>query len=216
MRRLSAKAFEMSAATRTWAPDEATAAKAAVSVASSQDSATYRQAYLEGFDAGFADGDREARRALEEAQEEARKTADAARAESERWRDQFTALAEQFAEARKKLDSEMEALAVAIAYAAVCRIVGKLHAERSLVPALCRETVASLPVQATQVRVAEIEKGLLNGAGLALDIVADPALNVGDCVIVTELGEIEAGIGTQMQVLLQALLVALRDAESQA
>lgn len=213
MRRLPTHAFEISATSRAW-PREHRAECEADSTAAESQVEAYKQAYLEGFEAGFADGDSEARKALEVAQEAARIAMQEAEKERDHWRDQLIELGNRFGEAQAAQQPQMEALAVAIAYSSVCRILGRTHAEQSLVAAICRETLASLRVQATQVRIAPADNVALEAAGLPLEIVIDPALQSGDCILVTGLGEIEASIETQMQALLRALLDTLRAAQT--
>lgn len=208
MRRLSARAFEMTAGARAWSPVDGAGPVGAADEASSQTEA-YRQAYLEGFEAGFADGDKEAHRALEEAREITHVAEGTARAEEERWRTGLAVLAEQFALVQKEQLIQIEALAVTIAYASVCRLIGRMHAEHDLVAALCREALTSMHLEPTQLRVALADKASLEGVGLALPITGDPGLEPGDCVIETRLGGIEAGIEVQLRALLQALLETL-------
>lgn len=213
MRRLSTHAFEMSATSRAWPHERKTAREADSTAAESQVEA-YKQAYLEGFEAGFADGDSEARKTLEVVQDAARTAMQEAEEERNRWRDQLIELGNRFAEAQAAQHPQMEALAVAVAYASVCRILGRAQAEQSLIAAICRETLASLHVQATQMRIAPTDEAALAATELPLEIIVDPGLQPGDCILVTALGEIEASIETQMQALLRALMVTLRAAQT--
>lgn len=213
MRRLSAHAFETAAGARPWSP--ATDAGSVGHDTQSPQNEGYRQGYLEGFEAGFADGDKEAHQALEAAQEIARAAGEAAKAEKERWRTGLAALAEQVAAVQKTEREQSEALAVTIAFAAVCRFVGHMHAEHGLVAALCREALEGMQVEPVQLRVAQTDQPSFEQAGLALPIKADPALQPGDCVIETALGGLEAGIEVQLRALLQTLLETLGRKESQ-
>lgn len=208
MRRLSAQEFKGAAGARAWSPKEGASAAAAVDRASPQ-LETYRKAYLEGFEAGFEDGDKEARNALQEAQDAARASTEAARTEQERWQSALVGLASQFAQAQKEHQAQMEALAVTIAYASVCRLVGRIHAENGLIAALCGEALESMHVEPTQLRVAGADRTMLEESSLALPIVVDPGLQAGDCVIETPLGGIDAGIELQLRALLQTLLDTL-------
>ncbi len=208
MRRLSAHAFEVTAGARPWLPAEEASPGDAGEEGPSQPE-TYRKAYLEGFEAGFADGDQEARRALQEAQGTARATEELARAEAERWRAALASLSKQFAQVQEDLGIQIEALAVTVAYASLCRLIGRMHAEHHLVAALCREALESMHLEATRVRVAQADRASLEEESLALPVVADPGLEPGDCVIETPLGSIEAGIEVQLRALLQAFLEAL-------
>lgn len=213
MRRLSAHAFETTAGARPWSP--ATNAGYVGPDASSPQNEGYRKGYLEGFEAGFADGEKEACQALEATQEAARTAGEAAEAEKERWRTGLATLAEQVAAVQKMEREQSEALAVTIAFAAVCRFVGRMHAEHGLVAALCREVLEDMQVEPVQLRVAQTDQPSFEQAGLALPIKADPALQPGDCVIETALGGIEAGIEVQLRALLQTLLDTLGRKESQ-
>lgn len=213
MRRLTAHAFETAADAKPWSPVSKT--DFVMEGTQSPQNEGYRQGYLEGFDAGFADGDKEARQALEEAQENAHAAKEAAEAEKERWRSGLVTLAEQFEAVQKVEREQSEALAVTIAYAAVCRLVGRMHAERSLVSALCLEVVESMHLEPTQVRVAQTDQTALEKVDLTLSIKVDPALQPGDCIIETPLGGVEAGIEVQLQALLKALLETLGRKEPQ-
>lgn len=208
MRRLSAQAYEVTAGARAWLPAEGASLIDEGEEVSSQPE-TYGKAYLEGFEAGFADGDQEARRALQEAQETARAAEELALAEEERWRTALASLSKQFAQVQEDLGAQMEALAVTVAYASVCRLIGRMHAEHHLVVALCQEALESMHLEAARVRVAQADQASLEEGGLALPVVADPGLESGDCVIETPLGSIEAGIEVQLRALLQAFLEAL-------
>jgi len=207
MHRLSAQAFEMEAGARAWLPVEEANPVDAEEEASQPE--TYRKAYLEGFEEGFADGDREARAALQEAQESAHDAEGAAREGEERWRDALASLSAQFAHAQEKLEPQMEAVAVTIAYASICRLIGRMHADHDLVAALCREALESMHLEATRVRISQADQASLEEGGLALPIVIDPALEPGDCVIETPLGGIDTGVEVQLRALLQALLATL-------
>jgi|SRR5690242_8298997 len=208
MHRLSAQAFEMKAGARAWLPvEEANPVDTGEEEVSQPE--TYRKAYLEGFEAGFADGDREARVALQEAQESARDAEGAAREEEGRWRDALMSLSAQLVHVQEKFEPQMEALAVTIAYASVCRLIGRMHADHDLVAALCREALESMRLDATRVRISQADQASLEEGGLALPIVVDPALERGDCVIETPMGGIDTGVEVQLRALLQALLETL-------
>lgn len=211
MRRLSAASFEVGTNSRAWLPDCASVTQGMESGIQTEH---YTQGYLEGFDAGYADGEREARKELESAQEAARLATQEAGLAQRNWNDQLVALACKFDEAHAALEQQMESLAVTIAYAAVCRILGKAHTEQKLMPTVCREALESLHLQATQLRIAPGDKASLESVEWPCDIVADPSLQAGDCILVTGLGEVEVGVETQMRALAGALLKVLRGGET--
>lgn len=209
MRRLSARAVETSVTMQPWSPANGFElpqdARGAVGAAQ----AAYKQAYLEGFEAGFADGDKEARKALEELQEQARSAFDAVQIEKDHWQTRLATLGERFAHAEKDMYAKSEALAVAMAYAAVCRIVGQGYVEQEFATKVCREVLKDLRAEPTQVRVAPSDYASLQEAALPIPVAADANLQPGDCVIVTGLEEIETGIAFRLRSLLQTLLEAL-------
>lgn len=208
MRRLSARTFEMTAGAHVWSPvEDARSVSAAEETPAPPE--TYRKAYLEGFEAGFADGDKEARRTLQEAQEAAQASVESAVAEKERWCAALTSLVAQFVQAEKEHETQMEALAVTIAFAAICRLVGRMHADNDLVAALCQETLESMHLQPVRLRIARADQASLEKHDLALPTIADAGLEPGDCVIETSSGGVEAGVEIQLRALLQALLKTL-------
>jgi flagellar biosynthesis/type III secretory pathway protein FliH len=209
MRRLSAQAFETSAATQVWSSLDDFEPRDMPQNASEPAQAAYKQGYLEGFDAGYADGDKEARSALEEEQARACAAVEAARIEKDSWRAQLESLCERFAKAQQDVYVKSEALAVALAYTSVCRVVEQGYAKEDLVAALCRDALEHLSAVPTQLRIAPSDYESLQKVGLAMPIIEDPALHPGDCVIVTPLEEIETGIAFRLQALLQTLLETL-------
>lgn len=208
MRRLSAKVFEMAAGARAWLPAEGTGQVAGAEEAALQPE-TYRKAYLEGFEEGFADGDKEARRALQEAQGAAHAAEDAARAEEERWCAALAACSKQFVQAQQEDRAQMEVLAVTIAFASICRFIGRMHAEHDLVATLCRETLEGMRLEPVRLRIAQVDLASFEESGLALPVVADPGLEPGDCVIETPLGSVEAGVEVKLRALMQTFLETL-------
>lgn len=209
MRRLSAQVFETSAAMQAWSSLEALELEGVPQDAGKPAQAAYRQGYLEGFDAGYADGDKAARGALEEERARARAVVEAAQIEKDSWNAQLESLCERFAKAQQDMYAKSEALAVAMTYASVCRIVGQRYAKGDLVAVMCRDALGDLRADPTQLRIASSDYESLQKAGLAMPIIEDPALKPGDCVIVTPLGEIETGIAFRLHALLQALLETL-------
>lgn len=177
---------------------------------SPDEAAAFKQAYLEGFEAGYADGDKEARRHWEEAESAARAATESARAERETWREQVAALTVAFADARARLEAGMEALAIEIAFAATCHLLGQAHVEQRLLPALCRAVLENARPGPLQVRVAESDLCLLSELGEEVDVVADPALRTGDCIVSTPRGDRDGSIETRLCALQTALLDTLR------
>ena len=209
MRRLSALAVETSAATQAWSSLNEFESRNVPQKGEEAAQTAYKQGYLEGFDAGYADGDKEARSTLEEERATACAVLEAAQIEKDSWHARLESLGERFAKAQQDMYAKSEALAVAMAYSSVCRIAGQGYAKEDLVAAMCRDALEHLSAAPTQLRIAPSDYESLQEAGLALPIVEDPGLKPGDCVIVTPLGEIETGIAFRLHALLQALLETL-------
>lgn len=208
MRRVSAKTCNIAPISHSWMPVDGIGVCGAAAE-SSAETEKYRQAYLEGFDAGYADGDKEAHLALDDAQAIARAAEETARNEMDRWRGAVLSLTEQCAKVVDEQRAQTDALAVTIAFAAVCKLIGSKAAEQELVGALCREALANMRLEPVRLRVAASDMASLDPVVLALPVTADPALQPGDCIIDTPLGGRDVGAETQMQALLQALLAAL-------
>lgn len=214
MRRLPARGLEIGAAHRAWPTREEVASpQGSMEVHAPASVDLYKQAYLEGFDAGHADGDRAARAALAGAEQEARALAEAAREAEENWRDRLASMTQHFAQIQAQLHEEMETLAVEIAFAATCRMVGELHAKHELVAAFCREAVAALHLTPAELRLSPSDYLLLAEGNLGMPCVADPTMQTGGCVIVTSLGEVDVGVETRLQAVMHALLDTLRGNE---
>lgn len=212
MRRFSANTSEVGAAHPVWPTVEEVASSHSVpaGIQAEVPADVYKKAYLEGFDAGHADGDQAARSALADAERDARSMAETARDAIQGWRERLCSLTEHFEQTEAKLRVEMEALAVEIAFAAACRLVGDLHAKRELIAAFCQEAVADLHLEPTQLRVSPSDHAALAEMCPAMPSVPDPAMRAGDCLIVTALGEVETGIETRLHAVLRALLGAMR------
>lgn len=171
----------------------------------------YRQAYLEGFAAGEDDGRKEAQRQAADSLkrlEEALAEAEAAR---RRWEEGLREAAGQFARTSLDQGEAVEKLAADVAEITVRRIVGRLHAERRAVEAVCRETLRALHVESAQVRVSLVDHDALAELPPGIELIADASLESGDCVLRSPLGDIEAGLATQLAQLRETLTAALED-----
>jgi flagellar assembly protein FliH len=171
----------------------------------------YKQAYLEGFEAGEEDGRNEARRQASQALaqlEEARAEADAAR---QRWREGLQEAMAQFEQATARQNIAVAKLAADLAEIAVRKIVGRLHAEHRAVEAACVETLRALHIDATQVRINPVDREGFVETIPGIELMADASLEPGACLLRSPLGDIDAGLATQLAQLRQALTAALAE-----
>lgn len=213
VRKIALTAIELAQASRPLDPRPA-APIASVEAPSPAADEIYRQAYLEGFTAGEEDGRKEAQRQAADSLkrlEEARAEAEAAR---RRWEEGLREAAVQFAQTSLDQGNAVERLAADVAEIAVRRIVGRLHAERRAVEAVCRETLRTLHVESAQVRVSPADREAFAELPPGIELVADAALEPGDCVLRSSLGDIEAGLVTQLAQLRETLTAALQEGDA--
>lgn len=221
MRRLSVHALQLSAVPRTLAGSgrEAVSADggpvpdAAEPTPASQEAETFRQAYLEGFEAGRADGDREARQVLAGKEAALQAAIEETQSEAQRWRERLGDILQAFEAAHGTSLREAEELAVEVGFAAACRLLGKAQADRSLVAALCVDLLKEVPVRAVRVHLASGDAQSVGDVCGELEIVSDPSLKPGDCIVRTPRGDVDGGIETRLRALLDALLASLGRAE---
>lgn len=210
VRKIASAAVQLSGASRTLdrpivtpiAPDEAQ---------SHGLEDTYKQAYLEGFAAGEEDGRREAQRQASETQKQLEEALAEAEAVKRHWRERMRDSIEQFEKAIAQQTHVVERLAADVAEIAVCKIIGRLHAERRAIDAACRETLRALHIESAQVRVSTFDKEGFADLPPGIELVADASLEPGECVLRSPLGDIDAGLSTQLTQLRETLLAALAE-----
>lgn len=169
----------------------------------------YKQAYLDGFSAGEEDGRKEAERQAQDALgrlERAIADADAAR---ERWQESMREALGQFSLVTASQQDAIERLAAQVAEISVSRIVGRMHAEGRAVEAACRETLRELEIESAQIRVSPSDLETLGELPPGVDLVPDPSLEPGSCLLRSPLGDVDAGLSSQLARLREALANAL-------
>jgi flagellar assembly protein FliH len=112
----------------------------------------------------------------------------------------------------------MEEMAVAIAYEAVCKMIGDIAVTREGIQALVRQAATHVVnAERVVVRLHEADLAILKDAGAAdvklpsgaaMSWVADQGIELGGCVIETDGGELDARLETQMEYLRRALVDA--------
>jgi len=113
------------------------------------DTAAYRIAYSEGFEAGESDGLREATERMQKLEEEVRHRAQELTTERER----LAALTDAMADALLRHATSMEELAFEVALTSLSRAFGQLAADRQLLHRLCEQVVEEFRVKAVRVCV---------------------------------------------------------------
>jgi flagellar biosynthesis/type III secretory pathway protein FliH len=124
----------------------------------------------------------------------------------------------QLSAARQQLLEQAEDDMVEIAFAAVCRVLGRAEAQAGIVREAVRIAAANQwREHPAQVRIdpgllADMEKeGVSPGPGITL--VADPGLGMGGCVIESREGTLDARLEVQLEGLRRTLLQARRAAD---
>ena len=210
VRKIASAAVQLGNAARPLdRPSAASAVTVDGSPAGSED--VYRQAYLEGFAAGEEDGRKEAQRQAAESLKQLEEAIADAEAAKRHWRESLHEAAGRFALATAQQNEAVERLAADVAEIAVRRIVGRLHAERRAVEAVCRETLRALQVESAQVRVSPSDREAFAELPPGIEVVADASLEPGDCLLRSPLGDIEAGLATQLRQLHGTLAAVLAE-----
>ena len=169
------------------------------------DTAAYRIAYSEGFEAGESDGLREATERMQKLEEEVRHRAQELTTERER----LAALTDAMADALLRHATSMEELAFEVALTSLSRAFGQLAADRQLLHRLCEQVVEEFRVKAVRVCVSIEDRPALPEHIEGLEVIAEGELARGDCRIVTERGHVESSIGMRLGAIFDTMLEAL-------
>ncbi len=112
----------------------------------------------------------------------------------------------------------MEDMALGIAFAALCKILGSAAVTREGIQAIVRQTATQLrTTERVVVRLHAVDLALLHEHGAldatlpsggAVSWVADSAVVLGGCVIASDGGELDARLETQIERLRTALVAA--------
>lgn len=170
----------------------------------------YKEAYLEGFDAGHADGDKQARADLSEALEEARKAGEASEQERQAWLTRLQDLADTYATAHDALIYDAQALAVEIAYAAICRVLGEAHVDQEWSASVVANIMQTHGLREASVRVCPSDLKKIRNTPDGVQWIQDASLEPGDCVVSTLRGDIDGGLEQQLTAIQRRLLSSVR------
>ncbi|NEX63027.1 FliH/SctL family protein [Noviherbaspirillum galbum] len=166
----------------------------------------WQRAGKEAEQRGYADGMKKAQSALE----------DATRMQAARVATLATALRQSVETLRKQSEEDV----IALAFAAVCRILGEHAMERGVVVAMVRETMAGmasgphadgefLTVWLHPEDLALLQQGTALPADLAqAQWKADPAIAAGGCMIETARGTLDARLDIQLEAFRAGMLAA--------
>lgn len=165
----------------------------------------FKQAYLEGFDAGHADGLKDVEKRNDVLRGELETAARDVLAERDKWRGQTKLALERLDATCAEYTACLEPIAVEIAYTAVCKIVGQMQAERTLVAAVCCEILAGLRSRPIEVRVSDADLASLGDLAGSIEVISDSTLEPGDCVVRSNTGEVDGSVRAQLIRLQQVL-----------
>ena len=111
----------------------------------------------------------------------------------------------------ERLDRDAEAFAVELAYSALTRILESRHTDRALLAEACAKAAREAGHSLLRLRVpSALAAGIVNDPGFAnLEVIADPSLQSGQCILETSRGELETGLEARLEALKNSLLKAL-------
>lgn len=200
VRKLGAASVRMAEQARPMAAGERVSAPrpAVEDAAAKAEQAAFKQAYLEGFDAGHADGLKEAEKRNDELREELEAAVRDVLAERNKWCEQTKLALERLDAVCEEYTASLEPVAVEIAYTAVCKIVGQMHAERTLVAAVCGEILAGLQSRPIEVRVSDSDLASMGELAGSIEVVSDSTLEPGDCVVRSNTGQVDGSVRAQL------------------
>ncbi len=214
MRRLPAETVSVSSVPRVSSvsvPDDSSLLTTGVSPVASADLDIYKQAYRDGFDDGLADGRRAGRAEVEVIEVRLREALAAAGANEQRWKTALAELSKAFETARARERAAAEEVAIEIAFAALCRLLGDAQVERRLIPGLCRTLLEESRLAASARLHLAPEDVPSDSAHLSgVEVVPDPQLSRGRCVVRTDQGDIESSIESRLSDIQETLLAVLR------
>ncbi|KMM75705.1 hypothetical protein ACP93_10265 [Xanthomonas sp. NCPPB 1128] len=167
--------------------------------------AASERGYREGWAAAQQDAAGEIQREIAAASEQLRASADEARERLAQTRHQLEALMAGLTQAIDVQARSAQEIAVEVSYAAIAKVVGEQYANRTLMRSLCQQAVQTAKHRVTAIRLAP-QDAALDLAGLSVDLIADPALSAGQCVIETVAGHYELGLDVRLEALKVALL----------
>jgi flagellar assembly protein FliH len=171
-----------------------------------------------GFERGYSDGLRsvkaDAEAELARFQDEWRTTAqaalDEALAEAEQARQHYLNSAATLSNTVAEDRLWAEGFAVELGFAAVVRLLGERANDRVLIAQLCQQARAEVGDGAMRLRVAPADIEDVGSAAATIELVADPALPRGSCVLETPRGRFDASLAVRLDHLRQAMLQALQ------
>ena len=113
-------------------------------------------------------------------------------------------------EALRKLDDDVAASVVEVAYRAVVRVIGQQWAQRDVLTDLCRGLLEEHRLSPAILRVASDDLCRVSCAPAGLQVVADAQLAPGQCVIESAKGRLITGLDVRLNALRDALLDGLK------
>lgn len=164
-----------------------------------------------GFSEGMKDASREIERRVEAVTgrlrqdqfEEATKLQERAQA--------LHVLSQGMAGAMERIQSEVEAIAVEVAYAALIRLLGAHADKRDLLQAHCVVVMNEFGDPPATLRVSERDLELLDLSALPFPVESDRRLAPGQCTVETARGQFDCGLDVRLEAIRHAFLAGLRE-----
>jgi flagellar biosynthesis/type III secretory pathway protein FliH len=173
------------------------------------DSAAYGDGYREGFEAGEADGLREAEARAHALEDELRRKYEDAELSLRDERDRLASFVGRLAEAEAARMSAMEAVAFEVALQCLASAFGEREGDRELLGRTIEQLVRAFRSDALRIEVAEPDRALLPDHVEGIGIEVRPGLRRGECALVTGQGRLETSIIERLSLIHRCMIQAL-------
>ena len=167
-----------------------------------------KEGYREGYARGLEQAQAQVRREAEARQEQQEREVARVRERLEDERRRWASLVEGLSSQVERQLAQSGDVAVSVAYAAVAKFLGDGYADRDFMQALIRHALADVEQRVDCVRVSEQDAVVLQEDS-PVQVVGDPRLSPGQCVLETRLGQYETGLDVRLDLLKKALLSGL-------
>lgn len=209
-RRLSPEAISHGAARALAVPVHASNGLAIDDVEAEESRIGFERGYSDGLRSVKADAEAELARFQDEWRAAAQAALDEALAETEQARQHYLQSAEALSNTVAEDRLWAEAFAVELGFAAVVRLLGERASDRALIAQLCQQARVEVGDGVIRLRVAQADIEDVGPVAAAIELIADPALPRGSCVLETPRGRFDASLAVRLDHLRHAMLQALQ------
>lgn len=176
--------------------------------AAADEAEAFRAGYRDGFEAGEADGLREAMQRASVVEDELRHRLEAEELALATERERLKALIEGLAATQRDNALQMERAAFEIALHSMMLAFGAMEEDRELLRRLIGKLAGDFRADVLSVQVARDDRDFLPQEIDGLEILVRDGLTAGSCVLTTARGQIETSIADRLSAIHQSMLEA--------